>query len=190
MEKTTKIDEQGYRLLQIVEWMQQIGLKGVTSWEVNLTAARVAQNKRAVPAARITEQPPDSNPSTLPTCVGTTRRISSDQCRVEVWFSVAEKFAKEARMFQTATSSLCLGILALGSLVLGQRTTLNHSAAHTFTPSQTSAQSGQISGSCPELPATRLVTYQKDDLEIRHPENWYISETGNTVTLAPEGGIV
>jgi hypothetical protein len=34
------------------------------------------------------------------------------------------------------------------------------------------------------------VTYQKYDLEIRHPENWYISETGNTVTLAPEGGIV
>lgn len=46
---------------QIVEWLRQIGLKVVTNWEVNLTAARVAQNKRDVPAARITEQPPDSN---------------------------------------------------------------------------------------------------------------------------------
>ncbi len=92
-------------------------------------------------------------------------------------------------MFRTATSALCLGILALGFPVLGQRTTLNHSAL-TFAHPQNSAQAGQISGSCPELPATRLVTYQKYDLEIRHPENWYISETGNTVTLAPEGGIV
>ncbi len=92
-------------------------------------------------------------------------------------------------MFRTATSALCLGILALGFPILGQRTTLNHSAL-TFAHSQNSAQAGQISGSCPELPATRLVTYQKYDLEIRHPENWYISETGKTVTLAPEGGIV
>ena len=90
-------------------------------------------------------------------------------------------------MFQAATSALCLGILVLGSPVLAQRTTLNHSA-YTFAPPQ-STQAGQISGSCPELPATRSVTYQKYDLEIRHPENWYISETGNTVTLAPEGGI-
>ena len=92
-------------------------------------------------------------------------------------------------MFRTATSALCLGILAVGFPVLGQRTTLNHSALM-FAHPQNSSQAGQISGSCPELPATRLVTYQKYDLEIRHPENWYISETGNTVTLAPEGGIV
>ena len=90
-------------------------------------------------------------------------------------------------MFRTATSALCLGIL-VGYPVLGQRA-LNHSAL-TFAHPQNSSQAGQISGSCPELPATRLVTYQKYDLEIRHPENWYISETGNTVTLAPEGGIV
>ena len=91
-------------------------------------------------------------------------------------------------MFRTATSALCLAIL-VGFPVLGQRMALNHSAL-TFTHPHNSAQVGQISGSCPELPATRLVTYQKYDLEIRHPENWYISETGNTVTLAPEGGIV
>jgi hypothetical protein len=41
---------------QIVEWLRQIGLKVVTNWEANLTAARVAQNKRDVLAARITEQ--------------------------------------------------------------------------------------------------------------------------------------
>lgn len=91
-------------------------------------------------------------------------------------------------MFRTATSALCLAILA-GFPALGQRMALNHSAL-TFANPQNSSQAGQISGSCPEPPATRLVTYQKYDLEIRHPENWYISETGNTVTLAPEGGIV
>ena len=96
---------------------------------------------------------------------------------------------KEAKMFRTATSALCLGIL-VGFPVLGQRMTLNHSALTFAHPQNSSQQAGQISGSCLELPATRLVTYQKYDLEIRHPENWYISETGNTVTLAPEGGIV
>jgi hypothetical protein len=95
---------------------------------------------------------------------------------------------KEAKMFRTATSALFLGIL-VGFPVLGQRLALNHSVL-TFAHPQNSSQAGQISGSCPELPATRLVTYQKYDLEIRHPENWYISETGSTVTLAPEGGIV
>ena len=91
-------------------------------------------------------------------------------------------------MFRTATSALCLAIL-VGFPVLGQRMALNH-AALTFAHLQNSSQAGQISGNCHEPPATRLVTYQKYDLEIRHPENWYISETGNTVTLAPEGGIV
>ena len=91
-------------------------------------------------------------------------------------------------MFRTATSALCLAIL-VGFPVLGQRMALNHSAL-TFAHPQISSQAVQISGSCPEPPANRLATYQKYNLEIRHPENWYISETGNTVTLAPEGGIV
>jgi len=152
-----------------VEWLRQIGLKVVTNWEANLTAARVAQNKRDVLAARITEQPPDF--------YGRQGRGSVSCIRL-----------KEAQMFRTATSALCLAIL-VGFPVLGQRMALNHSAL-TFAHPQNSSQPGQISGNCPEPPATHLVTYQKYDLEIRHPENWYISETGNTVTLAPEGGIV
>jgi len=93
------------------------------------------------------------------------------------------RFNKEAKMFRTATSALCLAIL-VGFPVLGQRMALNH-AALTFAHPQNSSHA-----SCTEPPAPRSVIYRKYDLEIRHPENWYISETGNTVTLAPEGGIV
>ena len=50
--------------------------------------------------------------------------------------------------------------------------------------------SGQVTANRPDLPSTRFVTYQGYDFEIRHPENWYVNETGNTVTLAPEGGNV
>jgi hypothetical protein len=48
----------------------------------------------------------------------------------------------------------------------------------------------QVAANRPDLPSNRFVTYQGYDFEIRHPENWYVNETGNTITLAPEGGNV
>jgi hypothetical protein len=52
------------------------------------------------------------------------------------------------------------------------------------------AQPGQISGNRADPPSTRFIAYQGNDFEIRHPDNWYLNETGNTVTLTPEGGHV
>lgn len=55
-------------------------------------------------------------------------------------------------------------------------------------PDQPEQQAGRFNEPRPDLPSTRFVTYQGYDFEIRHPENWYVNETGTTVTVAPEGG--
>lgn len=49
---------------------------------------------------------------------------------------------------------------------------------------------GQATNLRPDPPSGRYVAYQGYDFEIRHPENWYVNETGNTITLSPEGGNV
>jgi len=45
-------------------------------------------------------------------------------------------------------------------------------------------------GDRPDLPSTRTVLFRGRDIEVRHPDNWYVSETGDTVYIAPEGGLV
>jgi hypothetical protein len=39
-------------------------------------------------------------------------------------------------------------------------------------------------------PSSRFVTYREPDLEIRFPDNWIATKTGDTVTLSPEEGNV
>jgi hypothetical protein len=41
-----------------------------------------------------------------------------------------------------------------------------------------------------DAPSSRFTTYKGRDLEIRFPDNWVVTETGNTVTLSPEDGNV
>ena len=45
-------------------------------------------------------------------------------------------------------------------------------------------------GGTPDLPSSRMTTYQGHDIEFRYPENWRVSEDGNTVSVAPDRGIV
>lgn len=41
-----------------------------------------------------------------------------------------------------------------------------------------------------EPPSTRMVSYQGRDLDFRYPNNWRVSEEGNELTVAPDGGLV
>ena len=45
-------------------------------------------------------------------------------------------------------------------------------------------------GRPPELPSTRLATYNGADLQLRYPQNWRPHGDGSAVTFAPDGGIV
>jgi len=40
------------------------------------------------------------------------------------------------------------------------------------------------------LPSTRMTAYQGWEFEFNHPDNWAVSESGDSVTVAPRGGIV
>src|SRR5262249_52774456 len=42
----------------------------------------------------------------------------------------------------------------------------------------------------PELPSTRTVLDRGRDIGFRYPENWRASEDGDTISVAPDGGIV
>ena len=41
-----------------------------------------------------------------------------------------------------------------------------------------------------EAPSSHFVRYRGADLEIRFPDNWVVTKTGNTVTVGPEDGNV
>jgi hypothetical protein len=41
-----------------------------------------------------------------------------------------------------------------------------------------------------KLPSNRMVTYRGRDLEFRHPDNWRVSDTGDSLTVAPDNGFV
>lgn len=45
-------------------------------------------------------------------------------------------------------------------------------------------------GSRPELPSTRTVLYRGRDIEFRYPDNWRVSEEGDSISVAPDGGSV
>jgi hypothetical protein len=50
---------------------------------------------------------------------------------------------------------------------------------------------GRVDDNNPYAPSTRLTTYRGRDFDIQHPDNWRVeSNTGISVMLAPEGGIV
>jgi beta-barrel assembly-enhancing protease len=40
------------------------------------------------------------------------------------------------------------------------------------------------------LPSSRMVTYRGRDIEFRYPENWRVSEGGDSITVAPHNGFV
>jgi hypothetical protein len=65
--------------------------------------------------------------------------------------------------YTRAASSILVGVLVLITPVLAQKK---------------------------EIPSSRFVTYRGSDLEIRFPDNWIVTKTGNTVTLSPEEGNV
>jgi len=48
----------------------------------------------------------------------------------------------------------------------------------------------RASGDQPDLPSSRMVTYRGRDIEFRHPENWRVTEDNDTITVAPDQGIV
>jgi hypothetical protein len=45
-------------------------------------------------------------------------------------------------------------------------------------------------GNTPDRPSTRMVLYTGRDIEFRHPDNWFVSEEGNSISVAPDGGIL
>jgi hypothetical protein len=45
-------------------------------------------------------------------------------------------------------------------------------------------------GDRPELPSTRTMLYRGRDIELRHPDNWFVSENRDSTYIAPERGIV
>jgi hypothetical protein len=40
------------------------------------------------------------------------------------------------------------------------------------------------------LPSTRTVLYEGREFDLRHPDNWRVTEEGETVTIAPTGGMI
>src|SRR5262249_10355020 len=42
----------------------------------------------------------------------------------------------------------------------------------------------------PDLPSSRMVLYQGRDIEFRYPDNWSVSEQGDSIDVAPDGGTV
>src|SRR5262249_18733584 len=47
-----------------------------------------------------------------------------------------------------------------------------------------------VSGTRPDLPSTRMVLYGGRDIEFRYPDNWRITEDGDSILLAPDAGFV
>src|SRR5262249_42003544 len=45
-------------------------------------------------------------------------------------------------------------------------------------------------GSRPDLPSTRFVLYRGRDIEFQYPDNWRVSEDGDSISVAPDGGFV
>jgi beta-barrel assembly-enhancing protease len=48
----------------------------------------------------------------------------------------------------------------------------------------------RVYGDRPDLPSTRTVLYQGRDIEFRYPSNWRVSEDGDSISIAPDLGIV
>jgi hypothetical protein len=42
----------------------------------------------------------------------------------------------------------------------------------------------------PDLPSTRMISYQGRDLSFRHPSNWRVSEQSDSITVAPDEGVI
>ena len=40
------------------------------------------------------------------------------------------------------------------------------------------------------MPSTRTVLYRGRDIEFRYPDNWRVSEEGDSISVAPDGGFV
>jgi hypothetical protein len=61
-------------------------------------------------------------------------------------------------------------------------------ASNTNWPAISERDRGRVNG--PESPSTRLVWYRGNGIEFRHPDNWDVSEQGDSLSVAPEGGFV
>src|SRR6185503_18069762 len=55
---------------------------------------------------------------------------------------------------------------------------------------QQQRETGGQSGSQPEWPSDRLVTFQNAQLSISHPDNWQAYGQGDAVTITPRNGMV
>jgi hypothetical protein len=51
------------------------------------------------------------------------------------------------------------------------------------------AGAGGVFGT-PDQPSSRMTTYQGRDIEFRYPENWRVSEDGDSISIAPDRGFV
>jgi hypothetical protein len=53
----------------------------------------------------------------------------------------------------------------------------------------TNSRGGTRNGK-PDRPSARLIDFQIEDIQLRHPDNWKEYGQGSAATLAPDGGIV
>jgi hypothetical protein len=42
----------------------------------------------------------------------------------------------------------------------------------------------------PDLPSNRFVVYSGRDIEFRYPDNWRVSDNGDSISVAPDAGFV
>jgi len=49
---------------------------------------------------------------------------------------------------------------------------------------------GNVNGNRPDLPSTRMMVYRGRDIEFRYPDNWRVSEDGDSISAAPDAGFV
>jgi predicted Zn-dependent protease len=45
-------------------------------------------------------------------------------------------------------------------------------------------------GDRPDLPSSRMTLYRGRDIEFRYPDNWFVSDGGDSISVAPDGGTV
>jgi hypothetical protein len=61
-------------------------------------------------------------------------------------------------------------------------------ASNTNWPSISERDRDWVNG--PESPSSRMIWYRGNGIEFRHPDNWNVSDQGNSLSVAPEGGFV
>ena len=64
-----------------------------------------------------------------------------------------------------------------------------HSVKERYLVSDANAGAGGVFGT-PDQPSTRMTSYQGRDIAFRYPDNWRVSEDGDSISVAPDRGFV